>query len=49
VKFLGHLIDARGIWTNPEKTSAILEMEPPHNITKLCRFMQKSASHSVNY
>ena len=39
VKFLGHLIDARGIRADPQKTSAILEMEPPHNITELRRFM----------
>jgi len=39
VKFLRQLIDPRGIWAVPEKISAILEMEPPHNITKLHRFM----------
>ena len=39
VKFLGHLIDARGIRADPQKTSAILEMEPPHNNTELRRFM----------
>ena len=39
MKFLGHLIDARGIRADPQKTSAILEMEPPHNITELRRFM----------
>jgi len=38
VKFLGHLIDARGIRADPQKMSAILEMEPPH-ITELRRFM----------
>ena len=39
VKFLGHLIDARGIQADPEKTSAILKMEPPHNIMELRRLM----------
>ena len=39
VKFLGHLIDADGIRADPEKTSAILKMEPPTNISELHRFM----------
>ena len=39
VKFLGHLIDADGIRADPEKTSAILKMEPPTNISELRRFM----------
>ncbi len=39
VKFLKHLIDESGIRADPEKTSAILEMEPPRNITELRRFM----------
>ena len=29
VKFLGHLVDANRIRADPEKTSAILKMEPP--------------------
>ena len=39
VKFLGHLIDREGIRANPEKTSAILQMEAPTNVTELCRFL----------
>ena len=39
VKFLKQLTDPRGIWVVPQKMPAILEMEPPHNITKLHRFM----------
>ena len=39
LKFLGHLIDERGIQADPEKTSAILEMSPPTNIPELRRFM----------
>ena len=39
VKFLGHLIDERGIRADPEKISAVLKMDPPQNITELRRFM----------
>lgn len=39
LKFLGHLIDERGIQTHPEKTSAILEMSPPSNVSDLRRFL----------
>ena len=37
VKFLGYLIDQEGIRANPEKTSAILQMEAPTNVTELRR------------
>lgn len=39
VKFLGYIIDKRGIRADPEKTSAILQMEPPKTVTELRRFM----------
>ena len=39
VKFLGHIVDQVGIRPDPQKTSAIVEMETPHNITDLRRFM----------
>ena len=39
VKFLGHLIDREGIRADPEKTSAILQMEAPTNVTELRRFL----------
>ena len=39
VKFLRHLIDERGIRADPDKTSVLLKMEPPQNITDLRRFM----------
>ena len=39
VKFLGHLVDENGIRADPEKTSAILKMEPPRNVSELRRFM----------
>lgn len=39
LKFLGHIIDHRGIQADPDKTSAIQEMVPPRNITELQHFM----------
>ena len=39
VKFLGHIVDKEGIRADPDKTSAILKMKPPQNITELRRFM----------
>ena len=39
VKFLGHLIDQEGIQADPDKTSAVLRMEAPSNITELRRFL----------
>lgn len=39
VKFLGHLIDSNGIQADPEKTTAILKIGQPSNITELRRFM----------
>ena len=37
VKFLGYLIDREDIRADPEKTSAILQMEAPTNVTELRR------------
>ena len=39
VKFLGHILDESGIRADPEKTSAIREMQPPVNVPELRRFM----------
>ena len=39
VKFLGHVIDEDGIRTDPEKTLAISNMEPPQSVSDLRRFM----------
>ena len=39
VRFLGHVIDGEGIRADPEKTSAVLQMSAPTNITKLRRFL----------
>ena len=39
ITFLGHIINQSGISADPEKLSAIKEMPPPTNITKLRRFM----------
>ena len=39
VKFLGHLIDRKGISADPDKTAAVLGMGPPKNVSDLRRFM----------
>ena len=39
VKFLGHVIDQDGIHADPERTSAISNMEQPHSVMDLWRFM----------
>ena len=39
VKFLGHVLDQDGIHADPEKTSAISNMEQPQSVTDLRRFM----------
>ena len=39
VKFLGHIVNKDGIKADPDKTSAILKMKPPQNVTELRRFM----------
>lgn len=37
--FLGHVVDKNGISADPQKTSAILEMEKPKSLPELRRFM----------
>ena len=37
--FLGHIVDKNGIPADPEKTSAILEMEKPQSLPELRRFL----------
>ena len=39
LKFLGHVVDESGIKADPDKLSAIVEMEAPSNIPELRRFM----------
>jgi len=39
VNFLGHAVNKEGIKADPEKTSAVVEMKPPQNISELRRFM----------
>ena len=39
VRFLGHIVDKNGIRADPDKTSAILQMEAPKTVTELRRFM----------
>jgi len=39
VKFLGHIVNKDGIQADPDKTSAILKIKPPQNVTELRRFM----------
>ena len=39
VKFLGHVIDQEGIRADPEKVSTTLQMEAPHNVSELRRFL----------
>ena len=39
IKFLGHLIDGKGIHPDPEKVSAILNLQNPVNVTELRRLM----------
>ncbi|KAL5479382.1 hypothetical protein EMCRGX_G022901 [Ephydatia muelleri] len=39
IKFLGHIVDQRGIQADPEKTSAILKLPTPKNIADLRRLL----------
>lgn len=39
IKFLGHILDKKGIRADLEKTSAIVEMRPPESVTEVQRFM----------
>ena len=40
LKFLGHLVDATGIQTDPDKTSAIANLPTPQNTSDLRRYME---------
>lgn len=39
VKFLGHVLSADGVKPDPEKTSAVQEMDPPKNVSELRSFL----------
>ena len=39
VKFLGHIVNKDGIKADPDKTSAILKMKSPQNVSELHKFM----------
>jgi len=39
LKFLGHIINKKGISADPEKVQAIKQLPPPTNISELCRVM----------
>ena len=39
IRFLGHVIDGDGIHPDPQKVSAVLQMERPQNVTDLRCFM----------
>jgi len=38
LKFLGHIINEHGVQADPDKTKAILKMQPPKNISEMRRF-----------
>lgn len=56
-KLLGFYLMERGIWANPDKCQAVLEMEPPSSkewimklngmLTKLSRFISRSTQHAL--
>ena len=39
MKFVGHIIDADGIRADPDKIQAIIDMNPPSNISDVRRFL----------
>ena len=39
MKFLGHVIDDKGITADPDKTKALRQMEKPTTVTELQRFL----------
>ena len=39
VKYLGHIVSADGIETNPKKISAVKDAEPPTNVTQVRQFL----------
>ena len=42
LKFLGHVIDCRGISADPDKIAALRDMVPPTNVSELRRFLGMS-------
>ena len=42
LKFLGHVIDSRGISADPDKIAALRDMVPPTNVSELRRFLGMS-------
>ena len=58
-KMLGYIIGPKGIWSNPEKTKAIISMVEPSikkevqkltgRISALNRFISKSVEHSLPF
>ena len=43
-KFLGFLVNERGIEANPDKIKALMEMRPPANLKEIQRLTEKMAS-----
>ena len=39
LKFLGHIINNQGVKVDPEKTKAILDMQPPNSVSEMRRFI----------
>ena len=39
IKFLGHIIDKEGLRADPDKTAAIVKMEPLKSVSELRRFL----------
>ena len=39
LKFLGHIINNQGVKADPAKTKAILDMQPPKNVSEMRRFI----------
>ena len=39
VKFLGHIIDKDGVWADPDKVFAVVDMKAPSNVPELRRFL----------
>lgn len=39
LKFLGHIINKQGVKADPAKTQAILDMQPPKNVSEMRRFI----------
>ena len=39
LKFLGHIVNEHGIQVDPDKTKAILKMQPPKNISEMRRLL----------